>query len=150
MRDSFNYPQAVEQIFAESDLNYEKLEQDDEILFAVPMPAKNAAGGLKVFLHVNDFGSCKIRSYIVRDVSERKFPAMLAVINDLNLKYRYITLSIDSDGDVLAAYDFSLFGEDLELIEQNVMHLLVLVSKVIDNCIKPLMKVVWFDDEDDD
>lgn len=148
MRDRFNYPEAVEQIFDDKDLNYEKFDKADEILFAIPMPAKNAPG-LKVFLHVTDVGDCKLRSYLVREVSESKFPAILEAINRLNGKYRYITLSIDSDGDVLAAYDFTLFGEDPDVIEEHVMHMLVLVSKVMDNCIKPLMKVIWFDDEED-
>lgn len=148
MRDRFNYPEAVEQIFDDKDLNYEKFDKDDETLFAIPMPAKNAPG-LKVFLHVTEVGDCKIRAYIVREVSEGKFPAILEAINRLNGKYRYITLSMDSDGDILAAYDFTLFGEDMEVIEEHVMHMLILVSKVMDNCIKPLMKIVWFDDDED-
>ena len=148
MRDSFDYPQAVTEVFDDKELTYEKIQKEDEILFAIPLPAKNAPG-LKVFLHVSDDGDCKFRSYLVREVPERKFPAMFEALNRLNGKYRYITLSMDSDGDVLAAYDFTLFGDDMEVIEQNVMHMLVVVSQIMDKCIKPIMKIVWFDDDED-
>jgi len=149
MRDEIDYREVVEDVLLDKDLKFTKDENGNRTIFALPMTAKNVPV-LRVFFDVSESGDCKLRSYLAREVSERKVPAMLKTLNQLNSDYRYITLSIDSDGDVLAAYDFTLFGTDPEALDQNIMTIFLLVCKVMDKCVKPIMKVVWLDDDDDE
>ena len=149
MNDNFDYRDAVEDILRDKELKFTRDDREDHAIFAVPMSAKNVPV-LRIFFSVSEAGDCKIRSYLARDLSAKKIPAMIETLNRLNSEYRYITLSIDSDGDVCAAYDFTLFGDDPETLDQHVMTMFMLVCRIMDKCIKPVMKVAWLDDDDEE
>lgn len=146
--DDINYGELVEEIFESNDWNFTAKRKDDDTFFAIPWSAKNLPG-LDVKLIVSDDGDCKIRCYLAREVPDSKRPAMLAVLNALNNQYRYITLSIDSDGDILAAYDFRLFS-DAETTNKQVGMMIFFTTKIMDKCVPKIMKVLWQDDDEDD
>jgi len=149
MRDDFDYRDAVESILRGQEIKFSRDDYDKHAIFAIPMSAKNVPV-LRIFFSVSKFGDCKIRSYFTRDLPKDKLPAMIKTLNRINSEYRYITMSIDSDGDVLAAYDFTLFGTDPETLDQHVMTIFMLSCKIMDKSIKRVMKIVWLDDEDKD
>ena len=149
MSDNFDYRDIVEEIFQDRGIKFDRNEDDDHAIFAIPMSVKNVPV-LRIFFDVSEIGDCKIRSFLVRDLPKNKFPAMIETLNKLNSQYRYITLSLDSDGDVMAAYDFTLFSKDPDVLNQNVMTIFMLVCQIMDKCVKHVMRITLLDDDDED
>ncbi len=147
--DDFNYPQILEEIFNERDLNFDVKKVEEKTIFRLPMSAKNCPG-LNVHLNVSEHGDAQLRCYLAENVKEHQRDALLEVINSLNGRYRYITLSIDSDGDILSTYDFTFFSTDEETITRQVLTMLYLVSDIMDKCIPKIMKAIWSTQKDDD
>lgn len=149
----FDFPQVVEDIFNKLNMHYDIRKSDDTTVFLLPMSAKNAPSlNVKFYIFEND--SMQLRSYLANNIEDYQRKAVMSVINDLNNHYRYITLSIDDDGDVAAVYDaFKFVSEDETVITKQVIKMLYTVSEVMDQCIPPIMKTIWStqkDEEDED
>ena len=140
--EEFNYGEIVERAFDNNGWHFNVRKLEDRTIFALPMSAKNCPG-LNVKFDVSDNGDSKIRCYLAEDTPESKRAELLAVINLLNNKYRYITISLDNDGDILAAYDFTIFATDEKVIDKQVRTMVVLLSDIMDKCIPPIMKIIW-------
>lgn len=143
-----NYAEVVEKYFTDNDWNFTFKQIDDEFFFSLPLGAKNLPG-LDVKLIVDTDGDCKIRCYLAKGVAENKRVEMLDTLNALNTKYRYVTLSMDSDNDVLASYDFRIFGDE-ETANRQVGAMIFIVSRIMDKCVPKIMRVIWSGDEDED
>ncbi|MBO4400292.1 MAG: YbjN domain-containing protein [Selenomonadaceae bacterium] len=143
-----NYAEIVEKYFTDNDWNFTAKKIDDDIFFSLPLGAKNLPG-LDVKLIVDTDGDCKIRCYLAKGVADKKRDEMLEVLNSLNTKYRYVTLSLDTDNDVLASYDFRIFG-DAETADRQVGAMIFIVSRIMDKCVPKIMRVIWNDDEDEE
>ena len=141
-KENFDYGQAVKEAFENVGWRFTTRQLEDSTLFALPMSAKNCPG-LHIRIEVSQKGDCKIRCYLAEDTPKSVYNELLEVLNTLNSRYRYVTLSLDSDGDVLAAYDFAIFTQDQNVINRQVSTLSVLLSDIMDKCIPPIMKVVW-------
>lgn len=139
-----NYAEIVENFFNEDDWNFDaKTMEDGDIIFTLPMAAKNIPG-LNIKLIVAPDGVCKIFNYLAREIPDEKCAEMLEVLNKLNLEYRYIKLTLDKDNYVIASYDFALFGNEEDTVEE-VREMLFLVKNIMDKCIPPIMKLIWAD-----
>ena len=147
--EEFDYTQVLEDIFNERDMHFDVKQTGEKKVFRLPMSAKNCPG-LNVHLSVSPRGDTQIRCYLAENVKDYQLDALLAVINSLNGRYRYITLSIDSDGDILSTYDFTLFSEDEKIITKQVLTMLYLVSDIMDKCIPKIMKAIWSTQKDDE
>ena len=148
----FDYPQVLENIFTERDLHFDVKQAGEKTIFRLPMSAKNCPG-LNVHLNISEHGDAQIRCYLAENVKDYQRDALMPVLNSLNNRYRYITLSIDSDGDIVATYDFTFFSEDEDVITKQVLTMLYLVSDIMDKCIPKIMKAIWStqkDEEDED
>ena len=150
--NDFDYPQVLEDIFTERDLHFDIKQAGEKTIFRLPMSAKNCPG-LNVHLNISEHGDAQIRCYLAENVKDYQRDALMPVLNSLNNRYRYITLSIDSDGDIVATYDFTFFSEDEDVITKQVLTMLYLVSDIMDKCIPKIMKAIWStqkDEEDED
>ncbi len=147
--EEFDYPQVLEDIFNERDLNFDVKQVGEKTIFRLPMSAKNGPG-LNVHLNVSERGDAQIRCYLAKNVEDYQHETLLSVINYLNSHYRYITLSIDSDGDISATYDFTFFSEDEDVITKQVLTMLYLVSDIMDKCTPKIMKAIWSTQKDED
>ena len=147
--EEFDYPQVLEKIFNERDLHFSIKQAGEKTIFRLPMSAKNCPG-LNVHFQVSGRGDAQLRAYLAEDIKKSKRDEMAIVINHLNNHYRYITLSIDSDGDIAATYDFTFFSEDEDVITKQVLTMLYLVSDIMDKCIPKIMKAIWSSDNDED
>ena len=147
--DEFDYCQAVEDVFNQNGWHFNVRRDEGNALFSLPMSAKNCPG-LNVKFTVNSRGDCKLRCYIAENTPKSVQVNLLSAINTLNARFRYITLSVDSDSDILAAYDFGIFGEDTDSISKQVTTMIVLFSDITDKCIPSIMKVVWSASEDEE
>ena len=150
--ENIDYGEVVKEALENKEWRFQARKIEDKTIFAIPMSAKNCPG-LNIRLEISESGDSKIRCYVAEDAPKSvRFP-LLEVIDVLNNRYRYLTLSIDSDGDILAAYDFIMFGTDKKVIEKHAITMILLLSDIIDKCIPPIMKVIWSaekDDEDDE
>lgn len=144
-----NYPQILEDIFNDNDLHFGVKQAGEKTVFRLPMSAKNCPG-LNILLSVSPRGDTQIRCYLAENVKDYQRAELLNVINSLNTRYRYITLSIDSDGDILSTYDFTFFSEDEKIITKQVLIMLSLVSDIMDKCMPKIMKAIWSTQKDDE
>lgn len=147
--EKVNYGKFVEDAFENNGWHFNVRKIEDRTIFALPMSAKNCPG-LNVKFEVSANGDSKIRCYLAEGTPKSKRNELLKVINSLNNKYRYVTVSLDSDGDILAAYDFTIFGTDENVVDKQVGTMVVLLSDIMDKCIPPIMKVVWSASEDEE
>ena len=147
MGKNIDYQELVEEILTENDWIFDIRREKEFTSFSFPMNAKNIPN-LKVLFIVDSGGDCKIRNYIVRNITEEKRPRILAVINDLNKNFRYITLSLDEDGDISASYDFVIFSKNKNEIDKQVGTMVYITSEIMDKCFQKIMKVLWEDDEE--
>lgn len=147
--NDFDYPQVLEDIFTERDLHFDVKQAGEKTIFRLPMSAKNCPG-LNVHLNVSEHGDAQIRCYLAENVKDYQRDTLMPVLNSLNNRYRYITLSIDSDGDILSTYDFTFFSEDEEVLTKQVLTMLYLVSDIMDKCIPKIMKAIWSTQKDED
>ena len=147
--EEFDYIQTVENLFNNNGWHFNVRRNEENALFALPMSAKNCPG-LNVKFTVSTRGDCKLRCYIAENTPESVYSELLAALNNLNARFRYVTLSIDSDRDILVAYDFGLFCEDVEAISKQITTMVVLFSDITDKCIPAIMKVVWSATDEDE
>lgn len=143
-----NYAEIIEKAFTDNDWNFTAKRLDDEIFFSLPLGAKNLPG-LDVKLIIDADGDCKFRCYLAKGVAETKRVEILDTLNALNTRYRYVKLSLDSDNDVLASYDFRIFG-DAALADRQVSIMIFIVSRIVDKCVPKIMRVIWSDDDEDE
>lgn len=149
MATEIDYAQIIEDAFKENGWNFSTRKRDDSTVFSLPMSAKNCPG-LNIRLEIDEDGDCKIRCYLADDTPKDKHNELIEMLNGLNNRYRYVTLSLDSDGDILAAYDFQIVTDEPELIDKQVGGMVVLLARIMDKCIPPIMKIIWADDDEDE
>lgn len=137
-----DYAQAIRDELDRLKMSYrEKERQDGDIQFVLPMSLE-AGPGLQVHLVVSEKGDSKLRSYPVNDVPVIKRDDVIHTLNELNGEYRYISLSLDEDGDVSAAYDFALFGDEEE-VAHHAVTMLMLYTDICSECYPRIMRSVW-------
>ena len=144
-----DYGEIVKNAFDSNGWHFNVRQIENRTVFALPMSAKNCPG-LNVKFDVSTVGDSKIRCYLAEDTPPSIHSDLLKVINSLNNRYRYLTLSLDNDGDILAAYDFTIFGDDEKVISKQVSTMIVLLSDIMDKCIPPIMKVIWSAEDEED
>lgn len=147
--EDIDYGRAVEEALEAKGWRFQSRRIEDKTIFSIPMSAKNCPG-LNIRLEVSAEGDSKIRCYIAEDTPKSVRVQLLDAINFLNNRYRYVTLSLDSDGDILAAYDFIMFDTTPQAIDKHVGTMVLLLSDVIDKCIPSIMKIIWSVNEDDE
>ncbi len=140
-KEKLNYIEVVEKVFKDHDWNYNSKDNGNKKIFGLPFGAKNMPS-IRLFMTVASYGDVKLNCYLAHEVAQEKRPAMIETLNKLNSRYRYITLSLDSDGDLLAQYDFTLFG-DAETVDKQVITTIFLVKDIMDECYPDIMKTIW-------
>ena len=149
MDEHINFAGLIEDYFNDRDFKFDVREmRDGDVMFVIPLGSKNLPG-IRIRLVVTPEGICKIFTYLANEVPEKKRIAMLETLNKLENKYRYVKLTLDSDGDVLASYDFIALDDEEVAIKQVEMMLSV-IKNVMDTCVPAIMRLVWEDEDDED
>lgn len=91
------------------------------------------------FISRDDGNDVAVRAYSLISVDQSHRTKVLTVLNELNYKYRYIKLILDSDGDVNLEYDYPVHCPDPaasagELIDR--------FTKIIDDIYPELMRAL--------
>lgn len=133
--------QIVTQGLEEGDCTFSSRVWGDETIFDLPMAMDNTPG-IHVKLVIDQNGDCKLISYPASGVPTHKRRAMLRLVNELNVRFRYICLSLDDDGDVCASYDFPYF-EGSNLTFENILDIVCLYVRILDKCMPELMRTLW-------
>ena len=63
-------------------------------------------------------------------------------LNELNQKYRFICLTIDSDYDISASYDFVSYG-DSQVVKLQMEQMLRMFVDICDECVREILQVLW-------
>ncbi|MBQ8610571.1 MAG: YbjN domain-containing protein [Oscillospiraceae bacterium] len=142
MKHDIDYIGAVRSELDSLELEYtEKRRDDGDNIFRLYMPMKNGPQLLIKLVVDESTGDSRLRSYLLTDVAEAARPALVQKLNELNNEYRFICLSLDGDGDLLAAYDFALFGTPQD-IGQHAVTAFLLFYDLCDKVFPAIMKTV--------
>lgn len=89
---------------------------------------KDGDGGNDVALRILKISSC----------SRSQYDRVREVLNELQLKYRFLRFTIDNDGDINGEYDFPTTYED---IGKGAVEMCLRLTIILDECISRLK---WF------
>lgn len=146
-RKEVKYADIVEAKLNDNDFHFMRKDKGDTAIFFLPIHADNAPG-LNVKLMIDANGDSQFRCYIAENVPEKKRAAVIDVCNHVNSEFRYISLSVDDDGDVCAVYDFAIFGDE-EVTAAHAISMIFLCADITDRCIPYIMKRLWNEESQD-
>jgi len=89
--------------------------------------------------HDND-KDVAVRVYGLITVKENQREKMLAALNIINKKYRYLKFVLDDDGDVSIHYDYLLTDADPA---ESVTELTTRITQIVDDAYPMLMRTMW-------
>lgn len=121
-------------------LTYQEDQYDDETVFGMLIELESVPS-LHFTLLVNEHGDCKLRSILKKRVPSEKFPDILICLNQLNQRYRFITLALDGDADIQASYDVVLTG-DQEAVQKQYDVSLNFFVNICDECMTEILRVL--------
>ena len=101
-----------------------------------------AVPSIRCSMHVSSLGSVKIWTIISRNIPSHKRQALLNTLNDISARLRFIRLCLDSDNDICASYDMSLFGNE-ETAEEQLMFILFVFTHSLDECLPEILPILW-------
>lgn len=134
------YAKAITKEMERDNLRYQVHERDDSTI--IQFSFKDMIP-VEIFYDIDDDSDAKIVSYVVSDVSNDKKEAMRNAIEELNQKYKFVKLYLDSDNDVCISYDFEFYGDDMEAIGKHGLFVLLRICKIIVKCIPVLLRAVY-------
>ena len=140
-RKEVKYADVVEAKLSDNDFDFMRKDRGDTAIFFLPMHADNAPG-LNIRLIIDENGDSQFRCYIAENVPEKKRADVIDECNHVNSEFRYISLSVDDDGDVCATYDFAIFGDE-EVTAEHAISMIFLCADITDKCIPCIMKRLW-------
>lgn len=140
--NKINYAGLTEKALQKAELDFSKAVWNGKTKFNISIPAKNLPG-LYTSLLVDDTGDVLYRCYIAYDIDKDKWLDIIMECNRLNSNFRFLCMSLDDEGDLCAAYDFSVFEKDEELITENIMETFFLCFQITEKCAPYLLKLVW-------
>jgi len=135
------YADAIEKELNENDFDFSVRDRGKDKVFVFPIPSHNAPE-LNVRLFVNSSGDCKLRSFLTTEVPVSIRQDMVNELNRLNGQFRFVTLTMDEDGDVSCDYDFAVFGKPEDSADQ-VLTIAFLYADIADKCV-PSIQVLLF------
>lgn len=113
----------------------------DELILSLPTTSQNTPE-LCTELRVGQIGDVGLSCLLAYRVPASKRQSMLQPLNDLNNRFRYITLNIDEAGDVSATYDFMLWGDDEEALFTQTVSTWLLFADSLEKVTLPVMSLV--------
>ncbi len=143
MEQKTDFANAVRKAMTEDlRLDVDVLREDEKGLrLLLRLPAKNAPG-LGMWMQVGPKGDCKMYTYVAKKVPEHRRTEVLEALNEQMSRFRFVVLTLDEDRDVVAGYDFALFGDE-ETAREQARVMAPLVGKVVDECLPGVMRAVW-------
>ncbi len=140
-KDKVNFAEEFHKGLAETKISFTCKTRADEMIFGISMELKHAPA-VNVHVIVDEGGDCKLRCNLVDSVPEERRVNMLRMINEMHLKYRYLCITLDRDGDVWAGYDFQVHS-DADTVFVQIMGMVLLFTKVLEKCVPDIMLTLW-------
>ena len=92
------------------------------------------------FISRDDDNDVAVRVYELVSVDDAHKAKVLAAINKLNAKYRYIKFVLDDDGDVNLEYDYLVDCPDPAASAKEIV---IRIVKMVDEAYPELMRAMW-------
>ena len=129
----------IEEWFKEKKLNYELQEgdEDNNDIFIIPCSLENI-NSTKIIASIGDDDIQMFMLNIIK-VPDNKEMTVIKKLNELNCKYRWVKLQMDS-GYVSVNVDATFGNDSLIAIWDN---LLCRITSITDDCYPEIMKVLW-------
>ena len=109
----FNPIRLIAETFIKKDIKFRVNEHEASEDIEAGFGIDNGPSVIVRFISRDDDNNVAVRIFsLINNVSESKRPRMLALINDLNHKLRFLKFNLDSDGDVNIEYDMPLHTAD--------------------------------------
>ena len=92
------------------------------------------------FISNDDDNDVAVRVFSLMSVTEANRDKILPVINELNVKYRFVKFVCDSDGDLNVEYDFPVRGS---APAESAGEIVARFVKIINDSYPVLMRALW-------
>ena len=91
------------------------------------------------YISTNDGNSVAMRIFGLVTIKDEQRGKMLAAINAINRKYRYLKFVLDDDGDINVHYDYL---DDADPAA-SVVELTTRITQIVDGAYPVLMRAMW-------
>ena len=135
-----DYAQCIKQLLEKERLPF-FVEVEDDVEFCIP---EGSVRKLKkpVYLSVDEKGYCIFRCFLANKVESFRKKAVLEAMNELNRRYRYISIYLTQYQSVLGTYNMQLYG-DKESACEYVVRFLYLFAGIMSECDPRIEKAIW-------
>lgn len=124
----------------ERDIRYKVEETEKSSYVEVSFKGDNIRGINIKLISSDDDNDVSVRSYAIVSVPDEKKAAILAIVNEINLKYRYLKFVLDEDGDVNAEYDIPQKTVEIGDVGYELVSRFV---NIIDKAYPMFMRALW-------
>ena len=142
MADAKTQADSFEWALVAHELKYDRKENTEKPLFVL-----NFGGGDFKYNHVaihvvfdTDGNSVQVITSPIASVPIEKTSKMLLTLNDLNCKYRWVKLYLDSDNDLMADADQII---DEYTAGEACVEIVMRMANIIDEAYPEIMKCIW-------
>lgn len=140
MSEKIRHSEALNKLLEEKHYEFTLSERDDRIVYYIMMSLGRKEKD-KVTFCLYDSGAVYIYRYMSYGVADHKRPGVLEAINKLNDTYRYICISIDDDGDIVAGCNFFMCEDDDSAMEITIQYL-EFFENIYTSCYQPVIDAV--------
>lgn len=126
--------------YDEKGIRYTDVSQDGAHMLKVGFGLENIKS-LQLFVFVDSDGkSYVLRSGVIASVPAEKRDVVIKLLNDLNMRFRWIRLFIDDDNDIMAQEDIDFTpadAPDLPVLS------LMRAASILDDEYPEIMRAIW-------
>lgn len=130
----------IEQVFIENNIHCQVAERGQYSVVQAGFNGKNIRGMTVHFISVNDANDVAVRILGIATVHEERRAAVMEMLNDLNIKYRFVKFVLAKDGGLSMECDVPV---KVPNVGEVCMELLLRVIQIADEVYPEIMRAVW-------
>lgn len=96
--------------------------------------------GVPIKFISNDDSDVEVRAFSLAHISDERLAGALKLIDEQNLRFRYVKFVIDKDNDVNAEYDLLQRNEN---VGSCAAEMFIRFMRIIDDALPELMHLIW-------
>ena len=147
MGEKIRHSEALAKLLEQKHYEFTMKERDDRMVYYIMMPL-GKKGKEKVTLCLYEDGIVYIYKYMAYGVPDYKRQSVLEAINELNDQYRFISISLDKDGDVVAGYNYFMCEDDASAMETTTLYFDFFES-IYESCYQPVIDAIEHSKQDE-
>ena len=136
----FNATPVVESALKNAGLKCQAIDLGELSFVQAGFTGENCTVSLR-FISADNDNDVKVMTEDIAKVNSAKQDRMYVVLNNLNVKYKYVKFTMDDNGGVCAQYDVPIsVGDCLGAVA---LEIALRFAKIVDDAYPEIMKIIW-------